>query len=242
MKDETTHYTHVIYNMKTLIKTLAVAAAIVGFTSAALAAPQLRISDGITTITITDGGVGDSQGAAGQVVWIGSLGNWNLNVHTGSTFPVIGTLASPQMDITFNATSGGAGGTLTLSFSADGFGPTNSGTQAHIGGTIAQGGSVSYATFGGTNNSNFSTVNQLTSQGPFGPVAFSSDVSGGTINNAGPYSLTQRVTITHGAGTFQTTGDALLTTVPDSGMSVLLLGAGLTCLGALGRWRKKLGC
>lgn len=224
--------------MKTFPKYLAVAAAIAGLTQIAQALPQLRIFDGVSTVTITDGGAGDSQAAAGQVVWVGSIGNWTLNVHTGSTFPVIGSLSNPMLDLSFNATSGGTGGTLVISFAADGFGPTSGSTQALIGGTIANGGSLTYNTYGGTNNTNFSLVNPLTAQGPFAAGAFAGAVTGSSINNVGPYALTQVVSITHGAGTFQSTGDALLT-VPDSGTSILLLGAGLTSLGLVARMRRR---
>ena len=224
--------------MKTSIKYLAIAAAIAGLTQVAQAVPQLRVFDGTTTITISDNGAGDAQGAAGQVVWIGSIGNWTLNVHTGSTYPVIGTLTNPMLDLSFNATSNGAGGTLTISFAADGFGPTAGTAQASIGGTIAAGGSLTYNTYGGTNNTNFSLVNQLTSQGPFGAGAFSGSAAGGVVSNPGPYALTQVVSITHGAGTFQTTGDALLT-VPESGTSILLLGAGLSAVGLMARGRRR---
>ncbi len=225
--------------MKTLLKYLAVAAAIAGLTQVANAVPQLRVFDGTTTITISDNGAGDTQGAAGQVVWVGSIGNWSLNVHTGTTFPVLGSLTNPVLDVSFNATSSSnVASTLVISFSADGFGPTTGSTLAEIGGTIASGGSLTYNTYGGNNNTLFSTTNLLTSQGPFGPGAFSGTATGGSINNVGPYSLTQVVTINHAAGTYQTTGDALLT-VPESGTSILLLGAGLTGLGLIARFRRR---
>jgi hypothetical protein len=225
--------------MKTFTKILALAAAIAGLTQVAQAVPQLRLFDGTSTITISDNGAGDTQGAAGQVVFVGSIGNWNLNVHVGSTYPVIGSLSNPMLDLSFNATSGGAGGTLQISFSADGFGPSSGSAEAAIGGTIASGGSLTYATYGGTNNTNFSTVNPLTSQGPFGPGAFSGTVTGAAVNNVGPYSLTQVISITHAAGTYQTTGDALLT-VPESGTSALLLGSGLMGIGLLARLRRRI--
>lgn len=224
--------------MKTFPKLLALALSVAGLNPLVQAVPQLRLFDGTTTITISDNGAGDAQGAAGQVVFVGSIGNWTLNVHTGSTYPVIGSLSNPMLDLSFNATSGGTGGTLWILFSADGFGPTSGSTEAAIGGTIASGGSVTYTTYGGTNNTNFSTTNLLTSQGPFGAGAFSGTVTGGSINNAGPYALTQIVAITHQAGTFQTTGDALLT-VPESGTSALLLGSGLMGLGLIARLRRR---
>lgn len=224
--------------MKTLPKLLAIAAAIAGLAQTAQALPQLRLFDGVSTITIDDGGAGDSQASNGQVVWIGSIGNWSLNVHVGSTYPVIGSLSNPMLDLSYNAVSGNAGGTLWISFAADGFGPSAGSTLASIGGTVANGGSVSYNTYGGTDNTNFSVVNSLTSQGAFNTPAFSDSTTGGSINNAGPYALTQVVAITHGAGTFQSTGNALLT-VPESGTSILLLGAGLTGLGLLAQFRRR---
>lgn len=224
--------------MKTSLKFLAALAAIASLTQIALAVPQLRVTDGVNTVTISDSGAGDLQAAAGQVVFVGSVGNWTLNVHTGTTYPVIGSLSNPMLDLSFNATSSGAGGTLWIYFSADGFGPTAGSTTAAIGGTIASGGSVTYNTYGGTNNTNFSVANQLTAQGPFAPGAFSGATTGGNISNAGPYALTQVVAITHGAGTFQSTGDALLT-VPESGTSILLLGAALTGVGLIARLRRR---
>jgi hypothetical protein len=220
--------------MKTLLKYLALAATIAGATQVVQAVPQLKIFDGINTIIITDNGGGDGSSALGRIVFDGTIGNWTLNTHVGTTFPAIGTLSNPQMDLSFNATSNGAGGTLTISFSADGFGPTNGTALAQIGGTAQ--GTVGYQTFGGTNNTLFDTSHQLTTQGPFGPGAFSGTVAGGAVANVGPYSLTQQVTITH-TGAAITTGDAFLT-VPDSGTSILLLGAGLTGLAMLARARR----
>ncbi len=217
--------------MKKIYQYLALAAAAVGVAQMAQAVPQLMVFDGTTTIIITDNGAGDISGSSGRIVWNGSIGNWSLNTDVGTTFPVIGTLTNPQLDLSFNAFST-TGGTLTVSFSADGFGPTAGTAVSQIGGTTP--GTVVYNTFGGTNNTLFNTSNLLTAQGPF-TGAFSGSVVGGTVTNAGPYSLTQQITITHTSSAI-TTGNALLT-VPDSGTSVLLLGAGLISLGFMARLR-----
>jgi hypothetical protein len=215
--------------MKKLYQLFALAALAVGISSTAKALPQLMIYDGTTTLIITDNGGGDISGTSGRIVWNGSIGNWSLNTDVGTTYPVIGSLTNPQLDLSFNAFST-TGGTLTLTFSADGFGPTAGTAVASIGGTTA--GVVNYKTFGGTNNTNFSTANLLTSQGPFGG-AFSGTAIGGTVTNAGPYSLSQQIVITHQSSGI-TTGNALLT-VPDSGMSLLLLGVGLLSLGFMSK-------
>jgi hypothetical protein len=226
--------------MKNLLRYLVLGAIALGLSGAAYAVPTLRITDGNTIIDIADGsvvpGAVDAAGGTGQVAWLGAIGNWTFNIHAGTTYPIIGTLANPQMDLTFNATSNGSGGTLSVYFSADGFGPTQGSAFAAIGGTAAGGGTVDYNTYGGTNNTLFSTSNLLTDQGPFGAGAFSGSTGGGLVNNNGPYSLTQLITITHSAGGI-TTGNAFLH-VPDSGSTLLLLGAGLTALGLVSRKRK----
>lgn len=218
-----------------LRKLLGIAIAIAGLTQLAHALPSIRIFDGTTTITITDNGAGDSSPVAGRVLWDGTIGNWTLNTHVGTGYPVLGSLTNPVLDLSFNAVSNGAGGTLTIMFSVDGFGPTSGSATAAIGGTA--GGSVVYRTAGGNNNTLFSTSNILTTQGPF-TGAFSGSVTGGSINNAGPYSLTQQIQITH-AGAGISTGNSLLT-VPDSGTSVLLLGAGLMGLAFMARLRQRM--
>jgi hypothetical protein len=223
--------------MKKITHYLALAAAVTGFSQIAQAVPTLKIFDGTTTILIADNGVGDNSATAGRIVWDGSIGNWTINTDVGTTFPVIGTLQKPSLDLSFNAISNASGGTLVISFSADGFGPTSNAVNLSIGGTTQ--GVTSTAAFGGTNNTLFSTVTPLTAQGPF-TNAFSGSQTSAPVVNAGPFALTQQITITHtGAGI--TTGDSLLTTVPDSGTSVLLLGAGLMMLAVASRMRPLLG-
>lgn len=224
------------HSMKKLYHYLALTAAVMGFAQIAHAVPTLKIFDGTTTILIVDNGVGDASGTTGRIVWDGTIGNWTLNTDVGTTFPVIGTLQKPSLDLSFNAVSNSAGGTLVISFSADGFGPTNNAVNASIGGTTQ--GVVSTASFGGTDNTLFSTVTPLTAQGPF-TLAFSGSPNSAPIVSQGPFAITEQVTITH-AGAGITTGNALLTTVPDSGTSVLLLGLGLTGIAFIARFRPRL--
>lgn len=235
-KSQTKTSEKIHYSMKSLYQFARLALAIAGLTQLAHAGAQLRIFDGTTTITIVDNGVNDGSLTTGRIVWDGTIGNFTLNTDVGTTFPVLGTLTNPVLDLSFNAVSNSAGGTLVLTFSADGFGPTNGTAVASLGGTAA--GTVVYRTYGGTNNTLFSTSNLLTTQGPF-TGAFSGTAAGGTVNNAGPYALSQQITIVHtGAGI--TTGDGLLT-VPESGTSVLLLGVGILALAVITRMRPLLG-
>ncbi len=226
--------------MKRILQTLAVAAAAIGLSATAHAVPTLYLStDGVLWTTVaTDQGVGDSSPGVGQVTFIGSFGNFSLNVHTGTTYPVIGSLTNPALDLSYNATSS-APGTLYVAFSANGFGPSNGTPDASIGGTAKQGGSVEYFTYGGSSNTLLDLSVLLTDSGVLSGTSYASDHTGSAVNSAGPYSLTQVIKITATAGSQNITGDAGLS-VPDSGTTVMLLGAGLTVLALFSRARKQL--
>jgi hypothetical protein len=223
--------------MKTRLNRFFVATLVATLSQIAYAIPQLRISDGTSTLTITDNSGGDNSAIAGRIVWDGSIGNWTFNTHVGTTYPALGSALNPMLDLSFNAVSNGAGGTLTLSFTQNGFGPTAGNALAQIGGTTN--GTVTYQSYGVTNNAPFNMGNLLSAQGPYSS-AFSGEMVGGSLTNNGPYSLTQVVTINH-TGSGITTGNANLFAVPDSGLTVLLLGCALSALGALTRFRNRFG-
>ncbi len=157
----------------------------------------LKLSVGATTITIVDGGAGDSNGAAGVITFIGSIGGWGINVSTGITYPALGSPALPQLDLnSVNVSSSGAG-TLTISFSEKGFTGTFP-LDFNVGGTTV--GSVTAKSYADTSNVEFGTGTLLHSLGPYGPGAFSG--SGVSVGPPGSlYSLTAVASITHsGAG------------------------------------------
>jgi hypothetical protein len=220
-----------------LLQRVAIAAAALGLIASAQAVPTLWLStDGVTWTNVTiDNVSGDSNPAVGQATFIGSFGNFSLNVHTGTTFPAIGSLSNPAMDLSFNATASSAGN-LYIAFSTNGFGPTLGVPSAAIGGTTSAGETVWYSTYGGNSNSLMDLSLLRTSIGPFtGP--FSSSASGSAINSS-LYSLTQVVRISATVGGQIATGDALLT-VPDTSTTIILLGAGLMGLAVFGRTRKQ---
>jgi len=218
--------------MKT--KYIFLAAAIVAFSEMAYAIPTLRLYSG-SPVLVTDNGAGDFNSASGQVTWIGSLGHWNLNVDTGTTYPVLGTLASPKLDISFDATTI-SGGTLWIYFTDNGFGPTfGANSFASIGATTN--GTVSYWVYGGASNNLFD-FSQLLYAGPFSGPSFSANDIGAAINNEGPYSITGLIKIVQ-SGAGHTSGDIMFGVgVPDGGTTLLLLGMGLTGLGLISRLRR----
>jgi len=208
---------------KLLISLFAIAAC-----GSAFAVPTLEISDGITTITVEDGGAGDGGPNVGDVVFVGAIGAFDLNVSTGVTKPLT---ADNFIDLGFLADSSGAGD-LTIKFSETGFEtlPDLDRFLSSIGGTTQAGGAVSFETFLDDSNTLFGTGTALADL-DFGPTAFSgTSLDGPFAGISNPFSLTVVVSIHHDAA-ITSSGDANIEAVPEpTGIALLgmaLLGFGL---------------
>lgn len=203
--------------------------------------------------------VGDNDGtdldpATATVTWLGTVGNWTVSATTGLSKPTQGNAVAPIMDLNFGA-KGNAAGTVSIAFFDNGFGPSGlAGALATIGGTFPGGLGVTlnYSTYTEANNNiptflgsgaldltgfNLLTSHTYNSQA-LGSVFGSIDSGGSISGGANPYSLLQVITITtdHRMGS-AVTGDSTLT-VPDGGMTLMLLGSGLTGLALLRRSSK----
>ncbi|PYK92353.1 MAG: hypothetical protein DME40_04910 [Verrucomicrobia bacterium] len=192
------------------------------------AIPTLTLSDGTTTIVVTDGSALDSSTLAGAVTFNGALGtNFILNVSTGLTKPLTGSASAPSIDLNSVDFATGAG-TLTITFSETGFTAFPGILTGDVGGTVGAGGSLT--------NIVMQNGLDLVTNGPFGPGAFSGSGSAALIDGA-PYSLTQTAILTFGAGGGMTSFNAAGTVVgvPDGGMTLTMLGIGLLVVGAAGR-------
>jgi hypothetical protein len=160
----------------------------------------LYLSDPVTStqVVILDQSALDSNPTLGVIEYDGAVGpNWALNVTSGATKPDSGTATDPYMDVTSVDASSPGGGTLIIEFSDVDYGPLPSGSvfrEAYGGTTV---GTVSYSTFLDATDIVFGHGTLLASQGPRGPGAFNGTSFSSPVGAAFPYSLTQRLVITH---------------------------------------------
>ncbi|MBI3805613.1 MAG: PEP-CTERM sorting domain-containing protein [Nitrospirae bacterium] len=189
---------------------------------------SLTLSDGVNTVTCTDGAACDINGSGGAVTFVGSVGNFTFNITTAITYPILGTQDAAELDISsLNVSSSGAG-TLTIKAVQGGFtGPVDGGftsIKTAVGGTTT--GSVSFESY--LNSTLLASTGDLT-----GP-AFST-TSSATVPFPGPFSITAQADITHltaGATSF----DLHVSPVPEPSV-LLLMGSGFIGLSFWGRKR-----
>jgi hypothetical protein len=151
---------------------------------------QMRLTNGATVVTVSDGSAQDINPLPGVITYLGSVGSFGINVSTG----IDGTnLPQPQL-MDLNSVNVGTG-TLVIEFAQTGL---NYGTDpiflsAGIGGTTT--GTVSYELYADATNTLYGT-GALIFSGASNGSAFSAS-SASLFDPSGPFSLYEKVIFSH---------------------------------------------
>ena len=190
----------------------------------AQAIPMLELSSGGSTVTVNGS-------SSGSVVYVGSIGNFSLNVAGGASYPLLGSAFAPHLDLASLNISSVTGGTLTIKLTDTGFINSNPGgfnLASAIGGGTS--GTIKFATYFDQGNTPFATTHLIADLGTLSSYSFAGG-SNNQINPSGPYSLTLMGTIDHpaGGGYGQASSFNATLKVPEPATAFLLLGGLLIC-------------
>lgn len=176
-------------------------------------------------LTVVDGALNDlSSGNNGQIVYVGSVGNWSFNATSALG---VGTTDIFGIDLNTLSVSSRTGGTLRITLTETDLTYNSSGLlniTSGIGGTTN--GSVSFAAYADDSNAAFGkAVTLFSGTGSGGAFSQQSSMMTTLVD---PFSLTLQVDITHTGS--QATSLDFSSQVPEPGslalLSVALLGAG----------------
>lgn len=190
-----------------------------GFCTSAKAAATVTISDGVNPlVVVSDNGAGDTMLALGAVYVRTNVGVWYLSISSAITKPLFGSSTQPVMDLLVQANSSAAG-SLTFTFSDNGFGPANGNLNIKGDGHLVDGGaatSMSYDVYGDAGNVVGATTVHIAGIGGAMPLY---QTATGSLGLGAPFSLTQIITFTAGGATgFSADGNFSVEPVPEPGI------------------------
>jgi hypothetical protein len=224
---------------RTILATLAVVA---------WAASAMAVQNQVIWVSDAGGGISivPSESTSGVVSYTSADAFWTVVVSTGTASPPAGqgTLASPVLGFSVTATSSGIINAtlhpLSVTFGADGFGPTVGTATATLSGNVS--GTPYPVTF--STYSAASPLPPLASGPPAGTLLATGSLPGPIYNSgpipialnlAAPYALEEVLTIQAGPWISSYSLDGNLSTVPDGGTTAMLFGAALSILGLIRR-------
>ncbi len=183
------------------------------------------IANGTTVYNVSATGVA----SGGTLEYSATIGSWNITINSFTyPFPTYGSLASADLDTSTVDVYSSSGGTLEIIFSGNDY--TGVGTGILTVGGTARNMSGSYSAYydgGNTLGAETSLIGTTT--------GITSGSAEGSVGST-PCSLTQDIFLTAGSGGGHASLDAELT-VPDGGLTIVLLGGALA---GLQMFRRKL--
>jgi hypothetical protein len=244
------------YNRMIFVLILCVGILIASNLSTVHAAFMLRIDNPVTggvDVEITDQGDGDAFDLLGSITYMGSVGDFLLNVTTGVSKPIFNDPYTAKLELNSINVTGFAAGTLVISLSDTGFTlppPPIGGAITSVGGTTS--GFVTIETFldPGPGSEAFAETTRLGGPVTFGVLQGNGlpqpDYSFNTAMAAvvplpdpsDGFSLTQKITITHLTAWASSSFNSVVSVQTPEPGTLLLLGTGLLGFAGYG-WRRR---
>lgn len=221
--------------LKPLFITAALIGCIVPLTNQAQATLVLKLQSGASSVIVVDNGVGDMDAHVGMIGFMGSVGNFTMNMVGG-----VGGAMAPWptlMDLHGMNMSSTGGGTLVAILEDDGYvspWPTAR-FLSSIGGTIGAGGSLASRSFIDLTGTPNTLGPVLADHGAFPSLSFSSDIASGPYIPSGPFGLAIEVSITHSGAALSSYDHEIRIAEP---ATLGLFGAALAGFGLLARRRR----